>query len=103
ADRHPDGDLCVRRPDGLLLPEVPEPAVVPQAPVDALLARHDAEGLHIRARTAMPGWLGERLDVGYAIDVLHPLAACVRTAVEFDGPVISGSRGRPARGDTGRV
>jgi hypothetical protein len=20
------------------------------------------------------GWLGERLDVGYAIDVLHPLA-----------------------------
>ena len=60
--------------------------MVPQAPVDALLARHDAEGLHIHARTAMPGWLGERLDVGYAIDVLHPLAACVRTAVEFDGP-----------------
>ncbi len=23
----------------------------------------------------MPGWLGERLDVGWAIDVLHPLAA----------------------------
>jgi hypothetical protein len=23
----------------------------------------------------MSGWLGERLDVGYAIDVLHPLAA----------------------------
>jgi len=22
----------------------------------------------------MPGWLGERLDVGWAIDVLHPLA-----------------------------
>jgi len=21
-----------------------------------------------------PGWLGERLDVGWAIDVLHPLA-----------------------------
>ena len=53
VDRHPDGDLCFRRPDGRLLPEVPEPAVVPQAPVDALLARHDAEGLHIRARTAM--------------------------------------------------
>jgi len=27
----------------------------------------------------MPGWLGERLDVAYAIDVLHPLAASVRT------------------------
>jgi len=23
----------------------------------------------------MPLWLGERLDVGYAIDVLHPLAS----------------------------
>jgi len=28
----------------------------------------------LHSRTAMPGWLGERLDVGYAIDVLHPLA-----------------------------
>jgi hypothetical protein len=26
----------------------------------------------------MPGWLGEPLDVGYAIDVLHPLASCCR-------------------------
>jgi len=26
------------------------------------------------ARTATPRWLGERLDVGYAMDVLHPLA-----------------------------
>jgi hypothetical protein len=24
--------------------------------------------------TTCPGWLGERLDVGWAIDVLHPLA-----------------------------
>jgi len=35
----------------------------------------------------MPGWLGERLDVGYAIDVLHPVAARVRTAVDFETPV----------------
>ena len=89
VERQPDGDLCFRRPDGRLLPEVPERAVVPQAPADALRARHDAQGLHIHARTAMPGWLGERLDVGYAIDVLHPVAACVRTAVEFDAPVKS--------------
>jgi hypothetical protein len=26
-------------------------------------------------RTMIAGWIGERLDVGYAIDVLHPLAA----------------------------
>ena len=35
---------------------------------------NDAEGLVLHARTAMPLWLGERLNVGYAIDVLHPLA-----------------------------
>ena len=35
----------------------------------------DECGLNIHARTSMPGWLGERLDVGWAIDVLHPLAA----------------------------
>jgi hypothetical protein len=43
-------------------------------PVKVLRARHDAEGLAVDAHTATPGWLGERLDVGYAIDVLHPLA-----------------------------
>ncbi|HEX9822133.1 MAG TPA: hypothetical protein VGD07_21240 [Methylomirabilota bacterium] len=37
-------------------------------------ARNDAEGLVLTAHTATPGWLGERLDVGYAIDVLHLLA-----------------------------
>jgi hypothetical protein len=30
--------------------------------------------LRLDARTACPAWLGERLDVGWAIDVLHPLA-----------------------------
>jgi len=35
-------------------------------------ARRFGEGHHMR--TSMPGWLGERLDVGYAIGVLHPLA-----------------------------
>jgi hypothetical protein len=28
----------------------------------------------VSAWTAAPDWQGERLDVGYAIDVLHPLA-----------------------------
>ena len=41
-----------------------------------ILARrsHDAQGLRLHARTACPQWLGERLDVGWAIGVLHPLA-----------------------------
>ncbi len=59
-ERQPDGQLRFWRPDGRLLPDVPSPTAVPADPVDA--------------RTSMPGWLGERLDVGYAIDVLHPLA-----------------------------
>ncbi len=73
-DRQPDGALRFRRPDGRLLPEVPRPPEVLGDPVKALRARHDAEGLALNARTATPGWLGERLDVGWAIDVLHPLA-----------------------------
>ena len=73
-DRNPDGVLQFRRPDGRLLPEVPPSAAVPADPVQALRARHDAQRLHLHARTACPTWLGERLDVGWAIDVLHPLA-----------------------------
>ena len=73
-ERQPDGQLRVWRPDGRLLPDVPSPAVVPDQPAHALRARNDAQGLRVDARTSMPGWLGERLDVGYAIDVLHPLA-----------------------------
>jgi hypothetical protein len=48
---------------------------VPDDPVKVIRARNDAGGLVLHARTAMPGWLGEPLDVGWAIDVLHPRAA----------------------------
>ena len=72
--RGPDGALRFRRPDGRPLPEVPLPAAVPGDPVGALRARHDSDGLRLTERTACPSWLGERLDVGWAIDVLHPLA-----------------------------
>jgi hypothetical protein len=74
VDRHSDGELRFHRPDGQLLPDVPTPPEVRGDPVEILRARHDAEGLRVHAHTATPGWLGERLDVGWAIDVLHPLA-----------------------------
>jgi hypothetical protein len=74
VNREPDGELRFRRPDGQLLAEVPRAPEVPGDPGRALRAWHEAEGLVLHARTAMPGWLGERLNVGYAIDVLHPLA-----------------------------
>ena len=74
VDRQPDGELQFRRPDGRELPEVPPPPWVPLDPVTDLRAQNEAEGLHLHARTAIPGWLGEPLDVVYAIDVLHPRA-----------------------------
>jgi hypothetical protein len=47
--------------------------------VQAVRAQNEPAGLHLHARTAMPSWLGERLDVAYAIDVLHPVALGERT------------------------
>src|SRR6266849_4949920 len=72
--RLPDGALQFRRPDGRPLPEVPPPAKVPGDPIKALRACHDSQGLRVNARIGCAGWLGERLNVGWAIDVLHPLA-----------------------------
>src|SRR5205823_4267862 len=65
-DRQPDGELRFRRPDGQVVPEVPAPPAVPRDPVHALRARNEADGVHLNARTAMPGWLGERRDVATA-------------------------------------
>src|SRR5438445_556948 len=62
VERLPDGELRFRRPDGRILPDVPLPATVPADPVDALRMQHDAQGLPIHARTAMPSWLGARRD-----------------------------------------
>jgi len=75
VDRQADGELCFRRRDGRILPEAPLPAGVPDHPASVLRARNDMEGIVIRGHTATPGWLGERVNVGYAIDVLHPRCA----------------------------
>jgi len=74
VDRLPDGRLRFRRPDGRVLPEVPLPTRVRGDPVRLIRARNEEDGLVLHPRTAMPGWLGEHLDVSWAIDVLHPLA-----------------------------
>jgi hypothetical protein len=80
-----DGVLSFRRPDGRPLPDVPAPAVVSKDPVAALRVDHEAQGLRLTARTACPGWLGEPLDVGWAIDVLHPLAQAARPSLVHSG------------------
>jgi hypothetical protein len=73
-ERLPDGQLEFRRPDCRVLPAVPSAAGVPADPEQALRARNDAERLVLNAWTATPLWFGERLNVVYAIDVLHPRA-----------------------------
>ena len=77
-DREADGTLQFRRPDGQPLPDVPEPSAVPRDPVHALREANDAHGLRLDAGTIASSWLGGRLDVGWAIDVLHPLALSSR-------------------------
>jgi 5-methylcytosine-specific restriction endonuclease McrA len=72
--RGPDGVLQFRRSDGRLLPDVPPPAAVPADPVQTLRQQHEGQGLQFTARTGCPSWLGERLDVAWAISVLHPRA-----------------------------
>ena len=74
VERRSDGELCFRRPDGDALPDVPPPMAVPVDPCSTLVA----DGPHIDARTSLPLSGGERLNLGYAIDVLHPLANPLR-------------------------
>ncbi len=74
VSRGPDGTLEFRRPDGRALPDVPAAIPVPMDPIRTLHAQHAALGLQLHARTTCPAWLGERLDVGWALDVLHPRA-----------------------------
>jgi len=57
---------------GWPIPDVPPS---PHVPDDAMAAVREANrGLSLDANTLKPNWQGERLDVGYAIDVLHPRA-----------------------------
>ena len=75
VERHAHDELMFRSPTGDVIPDAPAPPPVPAATVDALRTQHERQGIHVTERTSTPGWLGERLDVGYAIDVLHPRAA----------------------------
>ena len=74
VDRDSDGELRFRRPDGQPILDVPPPPPVPEDPVKDFRAQREEQGLRVDVRSPKPGWFGERLDVGYAIDVLHPLA-----------------------------
>jgi len=72
--REANGELSFRAPYGQPLPAVAAPLAAPVAPAERLRADTEALGIHIDAQTSMPSWLGERLDLEYAISVMHPLA-----------------------------
>jgi hypothetical protein len=75
-ERQPDGTLQFQRPNGWVLPAVPSPIEVPGDAAGVIRAQNEAQGVVVHAHP--PAWLGARLDVGYAMDVLHPLAAVGR-------------------------
>jgi 6-phosphofructokinase 1 len=72
--RDAGGRLHFRTPRGRPIRETLAPPAVPCDPVWALVMANRACGLAIGARTGCPSWGGERLDLGWAIDVLHPAA-----------------------------
>jgi hypothetical protein len=78
------GALQFRWPDGRPLPEVPPPVPLLDDPVRVLRGHDDALGLRLDARTACARWLGERLDLGWAIDILRPRARAPETRADAE-------------------
>jgi hypothetical protein len=65
VERMPDGSLQFRRPNGWVIPEAPAlPNVAGELTPDA----------QVDAHTLTPNWDGTRLNLGWAIDVMHPRA-----------------------------
>jgi 5-methylcytosine-specific restriction endonuclease McrA len=77
-ERLADGDFQFRRPNGWLLREVPEPPDVPADAADVLREDNAAYGVQLEANTLPRSWCGDRFDVCYAIDVMHPRAIGAR-------------------------
>ena len=74
VERRENGALQFRSPHGYVLPDVPPSPQTPADAAAAVRARNTAAGVSIHAHTATPGWDGKPLNVGWAIDVLHPRA-----------------------------
>jgi hypothetical protein len=74
VERDAEGRLTFRTPRGWPIPEVPSPPRLPSDPMQAVVSTNRANGLAIDAWTGCPHWYGERLDLPWAIGVLHPAA-----------------------------
>ena len=95
-ERDGGGTLTFRRPNGWNIPDVPDPPQMPVDPMQLLRDVNIAQGLDLDGDTMTPTWHGERLDVPYAIDVLHPRALAARP----DGPANAADGTLPASGST---
>ena len=71
VEREADGELSFRHPNGWAIPNVPACTDVRCDPVETIRDCNAQNGSNPSAHTATPGWLGERLDVRYAIDVMY--------------------------------
>jgi hypothetical protein len=74
VERLADGDLEFRDPRGRVVPQVPPPPTLTGDSEALLHAENAAAGVHLDAHTLTPNWGGERLNLGWAIDVMHPRA-----------------------------
>ena len=72
--RDVDGAIHFWRPNGQPLLDAPPPPLRAGDVVAPIETVNDANGLRITPRTGLPTWTGERLDLGWAINALHPEA-----------------------------
>jgi 5-methylcytosine-specific restriction endonuclease McrA len=74
VERLADGELRFRHPRGWLIPDAPEPPAVPADAGETLRAQNAAVGVEVNRNTLRPDWDGTRLNLHYAISVMHPRA-----------------------------
>ena len=67
-----DGKAGFTHPGGCPMVDAPAAPVWTDSPLAQTDARLQAAGIYIHRDTATPDWHGERLDVDWAITVLHP-------------------------------
>ncbi len=80
----PNGAARFRSPSGRWIEPCPKARLGPD-PVGALVADHTARGLAIDHETALSGWDGSRLDLGFAVDGLRGSG----DAAQLRGPNVS--------------
>jgi hypothetical protein len=98
VERLPDGALRFRRPSGVVIPEVPPPAAVPADPVLALRAQHEADGVHLHARTACPGGWASVWTLAGPLPSCIPWLSARRHPEILDGTIsVRHARSTPSR------